>query len=72
MELFQVLYSEGEDEKQKYVLAVDEADLTTYLAQQALDKQAYISLGVTENTPAVAGPTQLTKDPNQMGVWLET
>ena len=69
-ELYEVLYTVGEDENKKYVIAEDEADLEAYLAAQALSEMAYYRLAQDVEYSFVPGPTQLTKQTD--GVWLET
>lgn len=72
-ELYEVLYREGEEELKKYVLAVSEDDLTTYLEGQALDQMAYILVASTPEftlEPAASVGTTLTKADD--GRWDES
>ena len=73
MELYEVLYREGEEELKKYILADSEEDLSSYVAEQDLADSAYYLLATDADMDfsLVAGPTQLTKNP-ETGLWEET
>lgn len=72
VQLYEVLWREGEEELKKYVLATDEVDLQQYIQNLAGHAYYMLAEGDAVDTTALRGPTQLTKDPNQLGVWLET
>ncbi len=74
MDLYRVVYREGEDELQKYIVAIDEPDVQQHIADLA--GAAYIKIaddttGGLEYT-FEPGPTQLTKKDDGSGLWEET
>lgn len=68
IELYEVIYSEGENELKKYVVAQDEAAVVRHIRD--LDSAAYFKLADNPEFTFQPGPKQLTKQDD--GSWLET
>ena len=70
MFLFEVLYSVGEDELSKFVLALNEDDLVAFLDSQNLGPYSYIQRAENPELTFRPGPNVLTR--REDGLWEES
>lgn len=70
MFLFEVLYSVGEEELSKFVLATSEEDLTAHLDTQDLGVYSYILRAEDPELTFPLGPNRL--DRQEDGTWIES